>query len=128
MTRLNAEIIISKGPNSRMKAFVEDAESCVIIDCDENGITDICCKSKKVPIFWGKETRGFFRCRIRADFVPDNPSESPLLEYVANVFYNAFLMTPGSKETVIEWLWRWNADFSVFDELRYPTPQDTWAF
>ena len=102
MTRINAEIIISNGTNSRMKAFVEDAESCVIIDCDVNGITDICCKSEEVPAFWEKESRGFLGCRIHADFVPDNPSDSPLLYYVANVFYNAFLMNPGSKEPVIE--------------------------
>jgi hypothetical protein len=124
MTRLNAEIIISNGTNSRMKAFVEDAESCIIIDCDENGITDIRCKSEEVPIFWKKESRGFLGCRIRGDFTPDDPS----LEYVANVFYNAFLMNPGSKEPVIEWLQRWNADFSVFDDLRYPSPDAPWAF
>lgn len=124
MTRINAEIIISNGINSRMKAFFENAESCIIIDCDENGITDIRCKSEEVPLFWERESRGFFGCHIRGDFTPDDPS----LEYVANVFYNAFLMNPGSKEPVVEWLQRWNADFSVLDDLRHPSPEDSWAF
>ena len=136
MTRLNAEIITRNGINSRMKAFVKDAESCIIIDCDESGITDIWCKSEEAPVLWEKETRGFLGCRIRANFVPDEPSDSqihnklriPPLHYVANVFYNAFLMEPGDKREIIEWLWKWTADFSVFDDLPHPSPEDNWAF